>query len=302
LGLGYSVASCNLNYTSILLLEHNINIESGIVNFCLPPYRSDVEINNVLFQKGLNTECQTGSEANPQVARAPLAAEFSNPVFEPVVQMMVQSEQAAVHIESAQKPKSAVQFEGSSIDQMIWFHVMRVYSFAISTLYQNRAISDFERNLGCLQIYHQFKKSIEKSKAQDVKASLFIMASDFNYRILLTKKYLNKNPYFNQPSPQSYFDVDGQFGFNKTAEWLVATKKMREKNKEYLSHYKTLIQCYNEYSKNPCVKSYQSANARLSKMKNPIWKTYFNECVANLKQFNKVDINHIWKSDYQATA
>jgi ribosomal protein L23 len=302
IGLGYSVATCNLNYTTILLLEHNINIESGIVNFSLPPQTVETQINNVFSSESLNTECAKGLEATPPIAPAPPAPDFSGTVFEPVGEMIVQGQQAATNIEKAEQYKTAAQFEGSSIEQMIWFHVIRVYAFALSTLYENRAMSDFERNLGCLQIYHQFKKHIAKSKAQDVKASLFIMASDFNYRILLTKKYLNKNPYFNQPVPQTYFDVDSNFGFNKTAEWLATTKKMRDKNKEYLSHYKTLIQCYNEYSKNPCLKSYQSANARLSKMKNPVWKTYFNECVANLKQFDKVEINHIWKSEYQATA
>lgn len=294
LGLGYSNASCNLNYTTILLLEHKINIKSGIVNCDYPSSRMDSLINNNFLDLSLNNECHKGIQNTPPIAPAP-------PAPPEIVKMEQKSEAVAAKIDKVEKLGSSVHKNGNP-EELFWHHVMRVYAFAISTLYPDRVIHETERNLGCLQIYYQFKKATQNSKAQDINSALLIHASDFMSRILLTKKFLNKNPFFNQPKPQVYFDVDGSFGFNRTAEWLKKTNEMRAKNTEYLSHYKLLISCYNDYSKNPCVKTYQSANARLSKLKNDTWKNYFNECVANLKQLDKKGINRIWKTDYRATA
>jgi hypothetical protein len=305
-GLGFSVASCNLNYTHLLLLEHKINIQSGIVNIIFPDSRQEISINNNFSEKSLNNECHTDTGTSPQVARAP--HEVTEILEIPqICEIQSKINIATTAVENAEQRKKsivkAVDFENASLDDVIWHHVFRVYAFAITALYPDRTLYEIDRNLGCLQIYHQFKRAIQNSKAEDVRTSVAFHASDFLSRILLTKKYLDKNPFFNQPKPATYFDVNSNFCFNKTAEWLTKTNKMQEKNKEYLSHYKLLISCYNEYTKNPCVKTFQSGQSRLSKLKNKVWQNMFNECIVNIKDLNKRQgMQNIRQTFYKASA
>jgi ribosomal protein L23 len=163
-GLGYSVASCNLNYTHLLLLEHKINIKSGIVNIIFPDSRQEICINNDFSEKSLNNECHTGTGISPQVARAP----HENAEATPACSIQLQLNHANTVVTDAEQRKKAIvkaiDFENASLDDVIWFHVFRVYAFAITALYPDRILHEVDKNLGCLQIYHQFKRAIQHSK------------------------------------------------------------------------------------------------------------------------------------------
>jgi len=300
--LGYTVASCRLNSTSIILLEHKINIESGIVNydFAFPQNSSPKnQINNNFFIKDLNKEsqktCQT--EDTPPIAAAPPRAEFSSTDDElGLHEDFLENQALTVKVERAEQQNKTIT-SGKTEDDKLWKHVLGFYAYAMAILWPERVVSPYERNKICSNIYQQFKKRLGNNP---VEPSVYLFRGEFLFRILLTKKYISKNPFWNIESPTSYFEIDHQRGFNGTYSWVEKSKKMEAENKLYLTHYKTFVQTWKDYTKNPGITAYNLAIAQLGKLKKECWKEYFNQSVANLNQFSTQDVKQIWKQHYRA--
>lgn len=301
--LGYTTTSCHHNSTSIILLVHKINMESGIVSANLRLHTGPSEdcTNNALkFEKNLNMEgtqklCQTLNA--PPVAAAPPAAGAAvhNHL---IADDLKENKKISKLVETAKNQKEQGK-EGVNDHEKLWKEVYSFYCYAVAILWPDRNITEFERNKICHEIYLHYKKIIQD---KPVYPSVYSFRGEFMYRILLTRKFLKKNPFWQIESPQSFFDFENQRGFNGTAKWYVNSKKMEEQNKLYLTHYKIFIQCWKDFTKDPGAVSYNLAVQRLGKLKHPDWQDYFNAAVAKLTDVNSVGTQNIYKQSYQANA
>lgn len=299
--LGYQGTSCRLNSTSIILLVHKINMESGIVSYDFrlrTSPSSENHTNNNFFDFDKNREsqnmCQT--EDTPQVAPPPPPAS-DLPQADPLnlKEDIKRNKQLNGLINTAQTHKDKGTQPVSEHDKL-WKEVLTFYCYATAILYPERIITDYERNRVCSEIYKHFKNKIND---KPVYPTVYNFRGEFMFRILLTKKYLKKNPMAFLPGPTNYFDFENKHGFNGTTAWVEPSKEMEKQNKLYLEHYKKFIQAWKDYTLNPNVSAYNLAIQQLGKLKNDCWKNYFNQGVANLTHLSSSGASQIWKQHYQ---
>ncbi len=317
--LGYTPTNCRLNSTSILLQVHKINIESGLVNydFPFPQSFSENHVNKNFFNdfnenKERKKSCQTLENTPPVAAAPPRQNNETNKVSSEWDDFVVydgngnrvtdiqasldEHYNALILVENAEKNTKNVT-SGKTEEDKLWKHIFSFYCFAMSVLWPNRIVSNYERAQICSQIYIHFKNRLKNSS---VDAGVIMFRGEFMFRVMLTKKYLDKNKFWNLESPISYFNINHKAGFNGTLPWVDKTKKMEAENKVYLSHYKIFIQAWKDYTKNPNVTVYRQVQQQLGKLKKDCWLNYFNQSVANLNSFNENDIQNIWKTHYRA--
>lgn len=290
---GVTLASCNDTSTRTVLLEHKINMECGIVDFDLhlhTPSPSEDQNNNADFDKDWNKESQKSchSERGTPPNCAPPPQDFEKDYTGVML--------AGKSIERAENQKKTRTIPISE-DERLWKEVLSFYCYAIAILWPDRIITQYERNRVCLNIFKQFKKQLGDNP---VYPNVYSFRGTFMFRILLTKKYLNKNPLWTLESPLSYFDFTNVKGFNGTEGWVDRSKQMEAQNKLYLEHYRKFIQGWKDYTKNPSVETYRQVSQQLGKMKNNCWINYFNQGVANLNSLETNGLREMWKNHYAA--
>ncbi len=292
-GSPFTVASCNHTYT-ILKQEHNNNIDSGIVSISFLTIASaslkNHANNELIFSFSQNNRCQEPEEAPPSCAAPP---DLENPVE----MMLIESEQTAKKVETAQ----AIERKNRKADHEIWVFAFQTYAFMVSVLYPDRKISEFEKNISVLNLYKHLRKYVSKhNDKKDILTILIHAKADLMGGIMQSRGYLNKNPFFRLSGPATYCEPDKKYGLNTALEWRKNSDKKQEKDKEYNSHHKLLISLWNSYLKDGSVKNYNTITQRLGKLKNQCWVNYFNDCVINYKSINATDLNFIYQTQYNS--
>lgn len=295
---GFTLASCKHISTGIILLEHKINMESGIVSFDFR-LRANSSLENQAanenFDKNLNNKGQIAGQKNlDQVARGGPGAAAGENEFTDFEADYQETMQVGVSLDRADHQKKNRQ-QAKSEEEKLWKEVLSFYCYATAILWPNRIITTFERNRICAHIYKHFKAALGDNP---VIPGVYNFRGTFMFRILLTQKYLKKNPMWTIESPSSYFDFENKRGFNGTVEWVDRSKKMEEQNKLYLDHYRKFIQGWKDFTKQPDMQTYRSVAQTLGKLKNECWVTYFNQGVANLNSIENIGLNEIWKNHY----
>lgn len=303
---GLTLASCSHISTGIILQEHKINMESGIVSFDFPAL-ADPSLENRAANdqkdKNKSEEGQKSGQENeknsPQSPYQPGSGFQKNSArggpenFEKEYSQVMKYGEA---VNRAEELKEKKQFPKNESEQL-WKEVLSFYCYAMAVLWPDRVVTIYERNKICAEIYKHFKKELAN---KPVYPTVYNFRGTFMLRILLTKKYCKKATWWNLESPTSYFDFDKKTGFTGTAAWADKAKEMEDKNKLYLDHYRKFINGWKDYTKQPNMQTYRAVAQTLGKLKHECWINYFNQSVANLNQLETTGTRDIWKTHYQA--
>jgi hypothetical protein len=126
------------------------------------------------------------------------------------------------------------------------------------------------------------------------KNRLMIDMNSFCERILLVKKYLEKDVCRFVPVPEKFFDPYFESGFIGTEKWLKNVQLKRKENKLFYYNHRLLILCFRNYGNDPNINNYNKGRKLLSRKKCDWLLDEYDKLVMGISELNN-DRNYLYK-------
>ncbi|MFN8436028.1 MAG: hypothetical protein U0V72_00200 [Cytophagales bacterium] len=180
----------------------------------------------------------------------------------------------------------------------IWInrYTEQAWAFSKSILYPNRDFTE-EQNKLTKRYIREYFSLIRKEHFPGQSQKLFLQ---FCERVLLARKYLDRNPSRFIPVPWTWFDKHFANGFRGTLSWLKTVHEKRDNLKKKYQNLTELCNLYSIYLSEKSVACYKQIEKTLQQKEDPSLVHLYHHCIADKRNFNAGFLHQYYKQEGQA--
>jgi len=187
-------------------------------------------------------------------------------------------------VTSWKQQETRVLVAGDVPELKVWINQYseQAWQFSKSVLYPDKNFTNEENSL-TLRYIREYFSLIRKESFASQSKKLFLQ---FCERVLLAKKYIDRNPSRFIPVPWTWFDKHFTKGFRGTLAWLKIVQEKRESLKRKYNNLTELCNHYSIYLTERSVCCYKQIEKKLLEKGDPPLLNLYYHCIADQRNFN----------------
>ncbi|MCU0336569.1 MAG: hypothetical protein MUF12_01800 [Sediminibacterium sp.] len=170
-------------------------------------------------------------------------------------------------------------------------YTQQAWAFAKSILYPEQNFTD-EQNKLTQRYIREYFSLIKKEYFVSQSQKLFLQ---FCERVLLAKKYIDRNPSRFIPVPWTWFDKHFANGFRGTLAWLKTVQEKRESLKRKFQNLTELCNLYAVYLTEKSISCYKQIEKTLLEKRDPTLVNLYYHCVADRNNYQGGFLHQYYK-------
>jgi len=195
-----------------------------------------------------------------------------------------------------QETRALVAGDEPEFKAKINFYTLQAWKFSKSILYPNQEFT-YEQHKLTQRYIGEYFSLIRKDQFANKAEKLFIQ---FCERVLLAKKYIDRNPSRFIPVPWTWFDKHFPNGFRGTLPWLRAVHKKRESLKRKHSNLTDLCNHYSIYLSEPSIACYKQIEKNLQEKGDSELVNLYYGCIENKRNYNAGYLHRYYREEGRA--